>query len=195
MDDIHLEIFKIDIGVLLLKEQRRDFCMEFRKTLKTDVDEIMNIIEQAQAYFKEQGIDQWQNNYPNVETINNDIDSDTSYVLLKDGKVVATAVVSFDGEETYNHICDGKWLSNGEYAVMHRVAVDNNYKGLGLSSQIVSHVVELCRKNNVHSIKIDTHEDNISMQRLLKKNDFKYCGKINLRDGAERAAFEKIINN
>lgn len=169
--------------------------MEFRKTLKTDVDEIMNIIGQAQAYFKEQGIDQWQNNYPNVETINNDIDSETSYVLLKDGRVVATAVVSFDGEETYNHIRDGKWLSNGEYAVMHRVAVDNNYKGLGLSSQIISYVVELCRKNNVHSIKIDTHEDNISMQKLLKKNDFKYCGKINLRDGAERVAFEKIINN
>lgn len=168
--------------------------MEFRKSAKSDVDGIMNIIKQAQAYFKEQGIDQWQNNYPNYETINNDIDNGISYVLLKDNKIVATAAISFDGEKTYSSIYDGEWLSNGEYAVIHRVAVDNNYKGLGLSSQIIGHVEELCRKNNVHSIKIDTHEDNVSMQRLLNKNDFKYCGKITLEDGAMRIAFEKILN-
>ena len=44
-----------------------------------------------------------------------------------------------------------------------------------------------------NSIKIDTHKDNISMQKLLEKNDFKYCGIIYLEDGSQRIAFEKII--
>lgn len=73
--------------------------MEFRKAVETDIDDIMNIIKQAQAYFKEQGIDQWQNNYPNPETIRNDIANKHSYILLKDNNIVATAAVSFDGEK------------------------------------------------------------------------------------------------
>ena len=39
--------------------------MEFRKSIKSDVSRIMEIIRQAQEYFKLQGINQWQNNYPN----------------------------------------------------------------------------------------------------------------------------------
>jgi GNAT superfamily N-acetyltransferase len=167
--------------------------MEFRKATETDINNIMNIIAQAQAYFKEQGINQWQNNYPNVETINNDIANKNSYVLIKDNNIVATAAVSFDGEKTYDFIYAGEWISNNEYAVIHRIAVDNTYKGLGLSSQIIKHVEELCLNKGVHSIKVDTHEENISMQKLIKKNKFQYCGIIYLEDGSKRIAFEKKL--
>ena len=49
--------------------------MNFRKSTKSDVSKIMEIVKQAQEYFKSQGIDQWQNNYPNDEVINNDINN------------------------------------------------------------------------------------------------------------------------
>lgn len=167
--------------------------MDFRKSAKKDIDEIMEIIKQAQNYFKEQGINQWQNNYPNPEVINNDINNDESYVLIKDGKIVGTTVLSFNGEETYKGIHDGKWLNDDNYAVIHRIAVDNTYKGAGLSHKIIKYAEEICLKNDVHNIKVDTHEENIVMQNMLKKNGFKYCGVINLADGAERVAFQKII--
>lgn len=168
--------------------------MEFRKSNEADISNIMNIIKQAQAYFKGHGIDQWQNNYPNDETISNDIANDNSYVLLKDNKIVATVVVSFDGEKTYDSIYEGKWISSDEFAVIHRIAVDNTYKGLGLSSQIIKSVEKLCLSKSVCSIKIDTHEKNISMQKLLKKNNFEYCGIIYLEDGDKRIAFEKMLS-
>lgn len=167
--------------------------MEFRKAGKTDINNIMKIIKQAQAYFKKQSINQWQNNYPNAEIISKDIDDKNSYVLLKDNNIVATAAVSFDGEKTYESIYDGQWISNNEYAVIHRIAVDNNYKGLGLSSQIMKNVEKLCLNKGVYSIKVDTHEENLSMQKLLKKNKFQYCGVIYLEDGSKRIAFEKTL--
>ena len=167
--------------------------MEFRKSVETDINNIMKIIKQAQAYFKEQGIDQWQNGYPNVETISNDITDKNSYVLLKDNNIVATAAVSFDGESTYDTIYEGEWITNNEYAVIHRIAVDNTYKGLGLSSQIINNVEQLCLNKGLYSIKIDTHEENISMQKLLKKNKFQYCGIIYLEDRSKRIAFEKAL--
>lgn len=167
--------------------------MEFRKSVKTDINGIMDIITQAQDYFKKAGIDQWQDNYPNVKTINGDIDDKNSYVLLKDGEIVATAAITFDGEPTYNNIYEGEWITNSEYAVIHRIAVDNNHKGLGLSSKIIKKVEELCLSRGICSIKVDTHEKNIPMQKLLKKNGFNYCGIIYLEDGSGRVAFEKTL--
>lgn len=166
--------------------------MEFRKTIKKDVNNVMKIIKQAQDYFKSQGVDQWQNGYPNEETIENDIKNDESYVLEKDGEIVATTMLTFNGEPTYDSI-QGKWLSNDKYATIHRVAVDNTHKGKGLSSQIIKYVEKNCLDKGIHSIKVDTHEDNTSMQRLLEKNDFKYCGVIYLEDDSKRIAFEKLL--
>ncbi|SDX31289.1 GNAT family N-acetyltransferase [Tepidimicrobium xylanilyticum] len=167
--------------------------MEFRKAIESDIDNIMNIIKQAQDYFKEQGIDQWQNNYPNPEVVREDIDRGYGYVLLKKGEIVGTVAVSFDGEKTYEKIYDGQWISNFDYAVIHRLAIDSNYKGQGLASIIVKNIEKMCLRENIKSIRIDTHEDNESMQRLIQKNGFKYCGIIHLRDNSKRLAFEKII--
>lgn len=165
--------------------------MNFRKSVKADVDQIMKIIKQAQDYFKQQDIDQWQNNYPNEDVINNDIANKDSYVLEKDGSIVATAVISFEKEKTYEKICDGQWVTNNDYAVIHRIAVDDTYKGSGFSNIIIKNAEEMCIEKGIKSIKVDTHEENKSMQKFLKKNNFKYCGVIYLEDGAKRVAFEK----
>lgn len=167
--------------------------MEFRKSTKKDIKEIMDIIKQAQSYFKIQGINQWQNGYPNEEVINIDVNKGHSYVLLKENKIVATVAISFDGEKNYDTIYEGAWLTNDTYGVIHRIAVSNNYKSLGLSHKIIKYTEKLCKDNNINSIKVDTHIENMVMQNLLKRNDFKYCGVIYLDDGDKRVAFEKII--
>ena len=167
--------------------------MKLRKAVESDVYSIMNIIKQAQEYFKELGINQWQDNYPNLEIIRSDICNNNGYVMLKDNNIVGTVAVSFDGEKTYNSIYNGEWISNQKYAVIHRLAIDDNYKGLGLSSVIIKNIEDICVNNDVHSIKVDTHKQNESMQRLLLKNGFQYCGIIYLEDKSERIAFEKIL--
>ena len=49
----------------------------------------------------------------------------------------------------------------------------------------------------VYNIKIDTHEDNKPMKRLLEKNWNVYCGIIYLDKepsiGEKRMAFEKVL--
>lgn len=167
--------------------------MKFRKAVESDIKEIISIINQAQIHFKECRIDQWQDNYPNIETIKKDIFNNYSYILSKDGIIVATVAISFQGEKTYETIYDGQWSSNDEYAVIHRLAVHEKYKGLGLSNKIIKNIEKMTLEKNIHSIKVDTHKDNISMKQVLIKNNFKYCGIIYLEDRSERIAFEKII--
>ena len=45
----------------------------------------------------------------------------------------------------------------------------------------------------IKNIRVDTHKDNKSMQGLLLKNNYKYCGVIYLEDGSKRIAFEKEV--
>ena len=167
--------------------------MEFRKAVKADAISIMNIVKQAQDYLKEQKVDQWQNNYPNIDTIKHDIYNGNSYVILKDNCVIGTVAVIFTGEKTYDTIYNGNWISNNQYAVIHRMAIEPNNKGLGLSSVILENIEELCHDRGISSIKVDTHKENIAMQKFLQKSGFQYCGVIYLEDGNERVAFEKIF--
>lgn len=167
--------------------------MVFRKAEVADVSNIMIIIKQAQDYFKDNGINQWQNNYPNSDTIKSDIINNNSYVLASNERIVGTAAVVFTGERTYDTIYDGQWLSNNDYATIHRIAVDSTLKGQGLSSVIINYVEEMSIESGIKSIRVDTHRDNTSMQRLLEKNGFSYCGIIYLEDDSERLAFEKVL--
>lgn len=167
--------------------------MEFRRAKKEEARKILEIIDSAKDYFKNNHIDQWQNGYPNLTVINDDIEKELNYVLIKDSRIVATAVISFCGEETYDKIYNGKWIIDGKFAVIHRIAVSNEYKGNGFSGKIIKETEILCKDNSVQSIRIDTHRDNIAMQKSIKKSGFEYCGIIYDTDESERLAFEKVI--
>lgn len=167
--------------------------MKFRQAEIDDVSEIMKIIKDAQESLRRAGIDQWQNNYPNPEILREDILKGNSYILIKDNNIVTTVVIIFGEEKTYRKIYQGQWLSELEYAVVHRIAVAKDHKGQGFASIIFKELEKICYERNIKSIRIDTHHDNKAMQRLLKKNGFKYCGIIYLEDESKRWAYEKVL--
>ena len=170
--------------------------MIFRKTEEKDCEQVIDLYRQAQAYFKGVGIDQWQNGYPNAETLAEDMAGGESYVLVDEetGDVVGTCFVSFAVEHDYDVIHEGSWQHQEPYGVIHRVAVASDRKGQGLAGQMIEYAAEMCRERGISSMRMDTHEDNRSMQRMFAKNGFVYRGIIYLgRDGAKRVAFEKIL--
>lgn len=168
--------------------------MKFRKTEEKDIPVVMEIINEAKEYFKNNNIDQWQNGYPNEESIKGDIIEGENYVLCDDEeKIIATCAISFRGEKNYLVIEEGNWLKDTEYAVIHRVAVKNTVKGKGISNIFVKEAEKMCHEKGIESIRIDTHKDNKSMQKLILKNGFVYCGIIYVADGSKRLAYEKIL--
>ena len=182
--------------------------MNFRKSTFNDVDRILEIIEKAKIELKKLGLDQWQNGYPNREVIENDVKNRISYVLEeiseKDDKsknqsskkIIGTIVLSPKKEAPYFKI-EGKWITNDDYIVIHRLAVDSKIKNKGIATKILEFSEEECIKNKILSIKTDTHENNEPMKKFLGKNGFSYCGVIYLdREpdiGEKRIAYEKVI--
>jgi ribosomal protein S18 acetylase RimI-like enzyme len=166
--------------------------MLLRESTFNDLPEIMNIINQARAYLKQNRIDQWQNGYPDQNDIRSDIERDNSYVLVAEEVLAGTAAVSFDGEKTYNYI-KGRWLTTGNYGTVHRLAVSSAYRNTGAAGIMMKHIEQLSIENKAQSIRIDTHDENKAMRRFLEKCGFKYCGIIYLEDGSKRLAYEKLI--
>ena len=167
--------------------------MNFRKTTEKDLESVITIIDEAKEFLKNNNIDQWQNGYPNKEVILKDIENDNSYVLEDNGEIIATTVVSLDGDKNYDVIHNGAWITDNKYGVIHRIAVSRNYASRGIGKKIIENSEYIARENNIKSMRVDTHKDNKTMQRLLLKNGYEYCGIIFVEDGTERLAFEKEL--
>lgn len=170
--------------------------MKFIRAKKKDLSEIMQIIEQAQAYLASQDIEQWQNGYPNEAAILKDVKNNESYVVKsKDSSLLATAMFSTKNESTYKRI-EGQWITETDttYGVIHRMAVNKNFRGTGIAKFIFNECEYILKQNNIKSMRIDTHEDNLGMQALLKKLGYHFCGVIYLENSDKRLAFEKVIS-
>lgn len=163
----------------------------FRKAKSDDFQSIWEIISFAKEVRKNQGSQQWQDGYPNEETITNDIAQEYGYVVQNQNEILGYFALIFDEDPTYKTI-EGKWLSDQEYAVVHRVAVSANAKGLKLGTRILSEVEKIGADKKIFSIRIDTNFDNIAMLSILEKLNYQYCGEIDVR-GSARKAFQKIL--
>lgn len=169
--------------------------MKLKPSLISDVPVIMKIIADAQRYLASLNIDQWQDGYPDEEQILLDIKNSDSYVVLNDaGKIIGTTVFTTSTEPTYAEI-EGEWLTSNDaiYGVIHRLAVDDDYRKLGLAKFVFKYCESELKNKGVNSMRIDTHRDNKGMQSLLTKIGYQYCGIIILTSGAERLAYEKIL--
>lgn len=171
--------------------------LKLRPTRESDLPAVMQIIAAAQADFCERGIDQWQNGYPNEQVIRGDMARGESYVAMRGEQVVATVMITFDPDPNYATIYDGAWLVTEPrlYATIHRIAVAIAERGQGVAEWIVEQTERMCRQRGADSLRIDTHRDNRAMQRVAEKCAMTHCGTILLGDGAERLAYEKIMNN
>jgi len=158
-----------------------------------DIEDILTIIEQAKAYLKSQKIDQWQNGYPNRQSIIEDIQKRHCYVLCDGDKIIATAAILFENDPNYAYIEKGTWLTQGPYGVIHRIACDNAYKGHGVAGMFFEYARIQAGIRHFKSLRVDTHPNNKSMQRLIAKNHFQYCGIVYMADGGLRYAYEYVL--
>jgi GNAT superfamily N-acetyltransferase len=152
---------------------------------------IWEILQDAIEQRRQEGSSQWQDGYPNELSVSNDMENGHAYVLTENEIILAYLAVIFDKEPAYEAI-EGKWLTNGDYLAVHRVAVSKQVKGKGIATKLFRQLERLCLQQKVYSIKVDTNFDNIPMLKILDRLGYTYCGEVYFRGGA-RKAFEKVL--
>lgn len=167
-------------------------AFKLRPANERDAPVIWDILQGAIEQRRLEGSDQWQNGYPSEETVRGDLAAKAAYVLTENDAVVAYAAVILDGEPAYDAI-DGKWLTDGRYATVHRVARASSVKSRGIAIALFELVEALCIELGLPSIRLDTNFDNLAMLRILENLSYRYCGEISY-EGAPRKAYEKVLS-
>ncbi|MEJ5962771.1 GNAT family N-acetyltransferase [Pedobacter immunditicola] len=164
---------------------------KFRKAENTDVTSIWTILQHAILRRKEDGSDQWQDGYPNVDVVQKDIDRGAGFVLVDGDAIIGYCAVFTNDEPAYANI-EGKWLTNDDFVAIHRVAISNKYLGKGFAKKIMTSVEDYAISNRIFSIKADTNFDNIAMMKIFEKLGYIYCGEVYFRNSPRRA-YEKVL--
>ena len=170
--------------------------MEIRKSKLGDIPALTDLFGEARGTIALLGIDQWQDGYPTREIVEEDIALGRSYCIVIDGKICGTFVLVDDGEPTYDKIYEGHWQTGDDskdYVAIHRVAVSVKMRGKGISTALIDYAKTHALALGRSALRIDTHEGNVVMRRMLEKHGFKYCGVIYLENGDPRVAYEKVI--
>lgn len=159
-----------------------------RKSTYDDIPRLLEIFAAARKFMAETGNPgQWEGSYPGEQLLREDIASGDSYVIVRQdtdgGDILATFVLRGGEDPTYKVIYDGAWRDNSPYATIHRIASSGEIHG-------VLHIAMGYALKHYKSIRIDTHRDNIVMQKAILKEGFIYCGIILCRDGSERLAYQ-----
>jgi len=165
---------------------------DIKKAELSQAETIWSIFQQAIEKRKTEGSDQWQDGYPNLQVIKNDIEKGFGYVALNDEKeIVGYLALIFEIEPAYESIKE-QWLKDIPYAVIHRIAVSQTNYYKGLASWMLQAIEPISRANSYLSIRADTNYDNIGMLRVFDKMGYTYCGEAIVR-GNLRKAFEKLL--
>ena len=176
-----------------LKDLKKEPTVQIRPAGEQDLEALLALFAEARGTIAQLGIDQWQDGYPSEPVILEDIRKEQSYLLEQEGELGGTFVL-VDTEPTYDVIYDGQWLTGeGNYLAIHRVAIFVACRGKGIPTVMMDYAAEEARSRGKNSLRIDTHEGNLVMRRMLEKQGFHHCGKIKLPTGAWRVAYEKVL--
>ena len=165
--------------------------IQLRQAQEADLERIWQIILQAKEQMRLRNSTQWQDGYPTVECITNDIHKGYGYVLFREEGIIAYAAVVFDGEPVYDNI-QGTWLSDYPYVVVHRIAVADEAKQQGIATLFMQKIEELSLEKGIRSFRVDTIADNLYMHKIFANLGFTYCGEV-FYDKNQRMAYEKIM--
>ena len=158
---------------------------QIRKANQDDLERVQQIYAYARSFMRENGNpNQWRNNHPRVEQLQEDIQKGDLYVICQGEHIHGVFFFGIGEDPTYGKIEGGNWRSNTVYGTIHRIAGDG-------SGGILRAAVAFAKQRISH-IRIDTHKDNHVMQNALAKQGFQKRGIIYIEDGSPRIAYDLL---
>lgn len=163
-----------------------------RIATKNDIPFIMEGIAQAKMQLRSHQSGQWQFGEPSEKTIQHDVELQQYWVLIFENVLIGGCALLFH-ETAYDQLHKGQWLNNDPYGVIHRFYIHPKYQqkafGIKLLHAIETKVLSLA----IHNVRIDTHERNIPMRKMLEKMHYQHVGEAWLFQAGMRFVYHKVI--
>lgn len=155
------------------------------------MDDVMQVFSQARLAQRRAGFKQWEDHYPSVEILKSDINNSTGFIFDDNGNIAGYVAIATNDEEYNRH--NELWNTDKPYAVFHRIAISDAYRGKKLSGELFNLAELKARESGAVSVRIDTGPENKPMQHILSKRGYLNLGYCDFVWG-KRLAYEKSLS-
>ena len=119
----------------------------------------MELTKACGAHMRSNGIDQWDEDYPDIDTLRRDIIDQNLFVMKKDDQVVGVIVLNENQDPEYDEM---NWSTEGNsFLVVHRLAISPRFQGQGLARKMMDFAESYAMKNGYKAIRLDTFSQNL----------------------------------
>ena len=144
-----------------------------------DITHIIALTKSCGRFLRENGIDQWDENYPSIEIIEQDILKQQLFCYIEKDELKGIVVLNENQDPEYEQI---NWLtdSNSKNLIVHRLAVDPKNQGRGIARKLMDYAEDYGKKNQYNSIRLDTFSRNLRNQRFYSNRNYHKIGEVYL---------------
>lgn len=155
--------------------------MNYSKATKEQTKEVFSVFSAAVNHMEQQGIHQWDEIYPDLPTISEDIAKNQMYIGMIDDNIAVCFVLSEEYDEEYKN---GKWQwPNSKFCVIHRLCVNPQFQNKGIAKQTMEYIEKLCKEAGYDSIRLDCFTQNPYSRKLYEKAGYSVVGYADWRKG------------
>ena len=150
--------------------------MKIRPALLPDLPEIKLLTEACAVAMQEKNIFQWNEYYPSLERLKQDIDRQELYLLEEKAVILGIIVLTDTMDEEYIPI---EWFTENENNLyVHRLATHPKVWSRGHGQKLMDFAEEFARKNSFDSVRLDTFSQNKRNQRFYESRGYQKLGDI-----------------
>jgi ribosomal protein S18 acetylase RimI-like enzyme len=167
--------------------------MYIEKANLSDLDTLYALTCKCGAHMREQGIFQWDSNYPSRTVLKNDIDSGELWILRGQEIIKGMIVLTEAMDEEYREV---QWLTpNEDNLYVHRLAVLPELQGKGIGRSLMDFAERRAITLNYSSIRLDTFSKNPRNQRFYEQRDYTRLGKVYFKNQSQDPfyAYERVL--
>lgn len=142
----------------------------------THLDELLTLTRACGAHLRAQGIDQWDENYPDAESLKADLSSRNLFIHKEDGIITGCVVLNETQDEAYSTVT---WKNETPpFLVVHRLAVHPDYQGRGIARKLMDFSEDLAQRSGYKSIRLDTYSQNARNLKFYANRGYDNRGKV-----------------
>jgi ribosomal protein S18 acetylase RimI-like enzyme len=164
--------------------------MLIRLATQDDLLALMALVQRVVPLMLATGNRQWDEGYPNDSAFERDIALTQLWVAETNDDIAGVAALTMDQEPEY---AQADWDMSAKALVVHRLAVDPAFRGLGVASALMQKAEEVAAERRLDVVRVDTNTENAATQRLFPKLGYRLAGEIGLgmRPGLRFLCYEK----
>ena len=152
--------------------------MRIRRAKNEDLNEVMQLLGRVVPLMRESGNLQWGDDYPNVDVLESDVENGFLWVALIDERIAGVAAITTD---QYPEYADVGWDVTEPAIVVHRLAVDPDFRGRGVAAALMNQAEVVAKEKGIQVMRVDTNTQNQATQKLFPKLGYRCAGEIGLR--------------